>query len=121
MKARPYTLKKGKPKTFCCECGEAIWDNVDPKRRVVCGDCVQRRLFYFSKESRALGLSIKKARQQAGFSQRTFALAMGCSKSLVNMVEQGMRQPTPKMREFILQNGLSVNIRKQTTCEEGLK
>lgn len=110
-------MTAGKPKTFCCECSAPIYDNVDPKRRVTCGDCVQRRLFYFSNESRLLGIRLKEAREQAGFSQRTFALAMDCSKSLVDMVEKGERKPTPKMREFML----SVSGRKQTTCEEGPK
>jgi len=74
-------------------------------------------LFYFSNESWLLGLHLKEARERAGFSQRTFALAMECSKSLVDMVEKGERKPTIKMREFML----SVSGTKQKTCEEGLK
>lgn len=106
-----------KPRAFCCECSAPIYDNVDPKRRVTCGDCVQRRLFYFSNESRLLGHCLKEARERARFSQRTFALAVECSQNLVNMVEKGERKPTLKMREFML----SVSNTKQTTYEEGLK
>ena len=111
-----------KPKNYCDICGNPIYDNVSkPPVKVTCGDCVERRLGYFSRESRVLGDSVKKARQATGFSQRTFALAMECSQGLVKLIEQGVRQPTPKMREFMLQNSLSVSSRKKTTYEEGLK
>lgn len=106
-----------RPRVVCCECSAPIYDNVDSKRRVVCGDCVQRRLFYFSNESRLLGLRLKEAREQAGFSQRTFALTMDCSPAFINLIEKGERKPTLKMREFLL----SGSSRKQTTCEEALK
>jgi len=113
-------MRSEKSRAVCCECSMPIYDNVDPKRKVVCGDCVQRRLFYFSKETRLLGVRLKEARVEVGFSQRVFASVMECSKSLVDMVEKGQRQPTPKMREFMLKNLLSVNRRKQTGYEEGL-
>lgn len=37
-------MKPQKPKTFCCECGDPIYDNVDPIRDVVCGSCVSNML-----------------------------------------------------------------------------
>ena len=37
-------MRPQKPKTFCCECGEPIYDNVDPSRDVVCGSCVSNLL-----------------------------------------------------------------------------
>lgn len=117
-KPRKEEMNTGKPKAVCCECSEPIYDNVSgPPVRVTCGGCVQRRLFFFSKETRLLGVRLKEAREAAGFSQRSFSVAMECSPALVNLIEKGERKPTSKMREFML----SVSTTKQTTCEEGLK
>ncbi len=33
-----------KPRAYCCECGDQIYDNVDPSRDVVCGSCVSNLL-----------------------------------------------------------------------------
>jgi len=91
-----------RPKKYCDTCGSPIYDNADSARRVTCGDCVQRRLFYFSNEIKELGRIVREARKAKGWSQRMFALAMECSKSLVDMVEKAERKPTPKMRKFML-------------------
>lgn len=32
-------MRPQKPKTFCSECGDPIYDNVDPNRNVVCSNC----------------------------------------------------------------------------------
>ncbi len=34
------------PRAYCCYCRESIYDNVDERREVVCGDCVQALLGY---------------------------------------------------------------------------
>jgi DNA-binding XRE family transcriptional regulator len=115
---RPYTEKAGRPKTFCDTCSAPIYDNLSGSpKRVTCGDCVQRRLLYFSAESEALGLEMREARKKNEWPQRTFALAMGCSQQFVAQVEKGQKKPTQKMRNFLL----SVSSRKDTSCGEGLK
>jgi len=107
-----------RPKNFCATCSSPIYDNVSPPPvRVTCGNCVQHRQSYFSAQSASLGRAIKAARKKNGWSQRTFALAMECSKSLVDMVEKGDRKPNPKMGKFML----SVSGTIQTNYGERLK
>lgn len=33
------TMRPTEPKVHCCECGEPFFDNLDPKRKVICGPC----------------------------------------------------------------------------------
>lgn len=33
------TMRPTEPKAHCCECGEPFFDNLDPKRKVICGPC----------------------------------------------------------------------------------
>ena len=38
------TMRLIKPETFCCECNDPIYDNVDATRDVVCSNCVIKML-----------------------------------------------------------------------------
>jgi ribosome-binding protein aMBF1 (putative translation factor) len=102
-------MKKQKPKTFCSDCGKPIYKNVDTKRKLTCADCTNTRIAYYMNKGMAMGKTIKKARQEHGWSQRTFALAMECSQSLIKLIEKGERIPTKKIQDFLLKNSQTVS------------
>ena len=103
--------KEQNPRTNCFYCGKQIWENINPKARVMCSSCVVRQVAHIERLEKELGVQIRntgdyaraivhgeglycgrdlaKARKARGWGQRTMGDYLGCSQKTVSRMETG--------------------------------
>jgi hypothetical protein len=88
----PRGVKRfGKPKAICSVCKDSVYDNVDPKKIITCGRCVQK-LLSLSRESKIAlrERSLAEGDREAARSIESFIIP-----------EEDNNEPTQKLRRTV--------------------
>lgn len=96
-----------KPKTFCCECGDPIYDNVDATRDVVCDKCIFPIVVRGEEKSKektekkASGKSLRQKRKELGWTVEIMAKYLRISKDRTYKMETDACPLNKMAKKFI--------------------